>query len=200
MKSGIDCIQMNSIYTYDLIGKRFGNLVVERYEGSMPSYSTGSKKSVWDCKCDCGNHITVFRDKLKSGLVKSCGCLWHPKGKDNPNWTGYEEISGTYWYGLIKGAKDRGYEFDLAIEYCWNLYILQDRRCALSGLPIEFSKSVRKVYSGSNASLDRIDNNIGYVVGNVQWLHKDINQMKMDLDQEYFVELCYRVSRNSGSM
>lgn len=27
--------------------------------------------------------------------------------------------------------------------------------------------------------------------GNVQWLHKKINQIKMDMDDEEFVNLCY---------
>lgn len=33
----------------------------------------------------------------------------------------------------------------------------------------------------------------GYVKGNVQWVHKDINLMKNALDQEYFVNLCTKV-------
>ena len=26
--------------------------------------------------------------------------------------------------------------------------------------------------------IDRIDNNLGYIIGNIQWVHKDINNLK----------------------
>ena len=29
----------------------------------------------WDCLCDCGNSHTVYDYSLKSGNVRSCGCL-----------------------------------------------------------------------------------------------------------------------------
>ena len=43
------------------------------------------------------------------------------------------------------------------------------------------------------ASLDRIDNTKGYTQDNVQWVHKDINRIKSDLSQEYFLTLCKTV-------
>lgn len=37
------------------------------------------------------------------------------------------------------------------------------------------------------ASLDRIDSLKGYTIDNVQWIHKHINYMKIDLtEQEFF--------------
>ena len=54
----------------DLTGKRYGNLVVmERLENE----SGGITK--WKCLCDCGNYTIVRGRNLKSGAVKSCGCL-----------------------------------------------------------------------------------------------------------------------------
>lgn len=32
-------------------------------------------KLYWDCLCDCGNRTTVYDYSLKSGNVRSCGCL-----------------------------------------------------------------------------------------------------------------------------
>jgi len=32
-------------------------------------------KLYWDCVCDCGNTHTVYDYSLKSGDVRSCGCL-----------------------------------------------------------------------------------------------------------------------------
>jgi hypothetical protein len=47
------------------------------------------------------------------------------------------------------------------------------------------------------ASLDRIDNSQGYINGNIQWVHKIINRIKMDLNTSYFVELCKKVAQHA---
>jgi hypothetical protein len=44
------------------------------------------------------------------------------------------------------------------------------------------------------ASLDRINSDLGYVYGNIQWIHKDINKMKNDYEQNYFILLCKKVA------
>ena len=46
------------------------------------------------------------------------------------------------------------------------------------------------------ASLDRIDSNKGYIKGNVQWVHKDVNTMKMDHTQEEFIKICTMVANH----
>jgi len=44
------------------------------------------------------------------------------------------------------------------------------------------------------ASLDRIDNNKGYIEGNVQWVIKKINYMKNTLSEKNFINLCNKIS------
>lgn len=58
----------------DLVGQRFGNLVVTR---KAPNHRQPGGKSVvmWECMCDCGNSIITTGGSLKSGHTKSCGCL-----------------------------------------------------------------------------------------------------------------------------
>ena len=53
----------------DIIGKRFGSLVVIKCAGSQ------GKNAKYLCKCDCGNTCTVLRGSLLSGDTQSCGCL-----------------------------------------------------------------------------------------------------------------------------
>jgi hypothetical protein len=48
----------------------------------------------------------------------------------------------------------------------------------------------------TTASLDRINNKLGYVKGNVHWVHKDINLMKQCFDLDHFVKMCELVSVN----
>lgn len=73
--------------------------------------------------------------------------------------------------------------------------------CALSGVPIEFATTLHAAKHGSGtASLDRIDSGVGYVAGNVQWLHKKINWMKHTLEVSRFVEWCARVAHWLGGV
>lgn len=56
----------------DLTDVRFGRLVaIER----GPNDSKG--KTVWKCRCDCGNEKYIRATSLQQGLIKSCGCLRH---------------------------------------------------------------------------------------------------------------------------
>ena len=43
------------------------------------------------------------------------------------------------------------------------------------------------------ASLDRIDSKKGYIEGNIQWVHKDINRMKWAFNEDYFIKLCNNI-------
>ena len=53
----------------DLSNKIFGKLTVISQAESKNGYT------YWNCKCECGNFITVKGILLSSGGVKSCGCL-----------------------------------------------------------------------------------------------------------------------------
>ena len=54
----------------NLLGKRFGKLVVVREEVERKNGHI-----VWKCTCDCGNDTFVESAKLQSGHTRSCGCL-----------------------------------------------------------------------------------------------------------------------------
>lgn len=38
--------------------------------------------------------------------------------------------------------------------------------------------------------LDRIDSTKGYIVGNIQWIHKAVNKMKMEFSVADFMAVC----------
>jgi hypothetical protein len=169
------------------IGKRFGILTGKNIVG-RDEYS----HNIVECICDCGNIFNVVCHSLTSGNTKSCGCEARKRGKDHQNYRGYEDIQQSYWTSIIKGANKRSLEMSISINYAWELYIYQGKKCAITGTPIFFPKT-RKTANKSTASLDRIDNTKGYIEGNVQWVHKKINQIKMDLTTEDFFELCKNV-------
>jgi len=160
----------------------------QTFERLIVLYEDNSKNNgSWICRCNCGKIVSVKADHLLCGHTRSCGCLAH-----DLKWTGYEEISGDYWNNTIKNAKARSLEFTIKIEDAWELFIKQNRECALSNMTINFDGSKRK--KNQTASIDRIDSNKGYSIDNIQWVHKTIQKMKMDIIESEFIELCKRVA------
>lgn len=172
-------------------GERFGRLTADhKSEISTP------KNPVWVCRCDCGtSDYLAYSGNLRSGRTTSCGCSHlYLKGGNHPQWGGFGEISGTYFDSIKSGrGRKKQVPFDLKIEYLWDLFLSQGRKCALSGEPLVFAPAYESFKQ--TASLDRIDSNLGYFVGNVQWVHKDVNRMKNAFSQDRFVEICQLVAR-----
>jgi len=108
----------------------------------------------------------------------------------------HHTIPGSYFSRLSFGAKNRGIDFDITMDEAWSLFVKQKRKCKLSGLPLRFHLHGERM-SEQTASLDRIDSALGYSVRNCQWLHKDINKMKLDHDQDLFIRYCKLVAKNS---
>lgn len=169
----------------DLVGKKFGKLtIISRAENSWDG------RTRWFCRCECGNEPTVLGQNLTRGATVSCGCF----GRE-ASWTGCGELSGYYWSRLKSDAKRREIAFDITIEYAWDLFLKQNRKCALTGMDIGFVPigKIGKYYAEQTASLDRIDSNMNYETGNVQWVHKHINNMKQAYAESYFFEMCKKV-------
>ena len=55
----------------DLSGERFGKLIVIKKVGTDKH-----RKSIWLCKCDCGNETFTTRNHLIDRSTQSCGCLF----------------------------------------------------------------------------------------------------------------------------
>ncbi len=180
-----------------IVGNCYGQLTVTNITHTEKS----GKRNNWRalCTCSCGKtNIDVNPLSLINGTTKSCGCNkeFYSKftGKNSPKFTGYEEISGRHWGTIVRQTKDRNLIVEIDIKYAWNLYLKQERKCALSGLPLKFTTANKKFEE--TASLDRIDSTKGYIEGNVQWVHKHINMMKNVHEQNYFISLCKLIANN----
>lgn len=102
----------------------------------------------------------------------------------------YGEMTSNYFSSLEYGARSRGLEWSITGEYAWELFIKQDRKCALTGVDLIFSVNRTEQKSSQTASLDRINSKLGYTENNIQWIHKDVNRMKWDLDEDIFINWC----------
>lgn len=173
----------------NLIDLKIGNLlVVENVE--KPFYvKSKNRNCYWKCRCDCGNTKIVASPELVNGDTKSCGCQ-----KYKANFKGYGEIPKSV-YTAIKNwnAASRGIEFNITIEYLWELFLKQNRKCVYTGEILKFGTT--KNDSNKTASLDRIDSSKGYIEGNVVWCHKKINILKMNLKLNDFYNFCKLVNK-----
>lgn len=154
----------------------------------VPKTLTKSRQLHYECECSCKLTIRyVNASDLVNSRSKCCNRCTSYKGT--------HDLSGTFLTVIKRGAKKRNLEFDVTIEYLYDLYILQNKKCALSGVDISLHRNYSQGFrSAQNASLDRIDNTKGYIVENLQWVHKDINMIKNVYSQEYFIEMCKQVA------
>lgn len=173
----------------DYTGAIFGRWTVLGLGECRRRPGTSSYVSNWLCRCECGtekevNKYWVFN---QSSGCRECTTL---KLEHNPLWKGYKEIPGTVLQKLRWSAKKRSrlLELDIDCEYLYDLWINQNRKCVYSKRPLEILKT---------ASVDRIDSSKGYIKGNVQWVHVDINRAKWELNSEQFVKLCKDVAENN---
>ena len=144
----------------DIVGNRYGRLVVIGYEGKG-----NSRHHKWKCQCDCGNIVIVQGLNLKNGHTKSCGCLASEKSKERATKHNMCETRlCKEWYRMLNRGTNTN----------WN----EAHRYALRGITVceEWKNSFEsfKEWSLANGyddtlSLDRIDNDKGYSPDNCRW-------------------------------
>lgn len=192
----------------DITNQRFGRLIALCPCPNPSSNPRYKHVRYWQCKCACGKEKPIKSAHLINGNTKSCGCLHARTGNSSPFFKGHGEIPMEVFSRIERSARGgtaacrRAKEFSITIEYAWALFLKQDRRCALSNLPIEFGSRLRpngkrdKDVCLTTASLDRIDSSKGYIKDNVQWVHKTVNIMKNDLTTESFLSLCRAITEH----
>lgn len=95
------------------------------------------------------------------------------------------------WFEVKKrGGISRGLVWDLTPEYILGMYKEQEGICKLTGWPIGWSEKGLT----ATVSIDRIDSSEGYLEGNVQLVHKDVNMAKQQYSQDYFIAMCTAVA------
>lgn len=166
----------------------FRELIIQK--GILPvedvSTLSAKKPAKFICKY-CGNEFITWPQRIASGHTKSCGCTKIGKRK------GTSYVSSTLFSHIKNGARARNLEFKVTINYLESLLIEQDFKCRLSGRELKFGYSRDKLTS----SLDRIDSSKGYIEGNVQWVHSEVNMCKQRLSQNAFIAICNEIANNT---
>lgn len=175
----------------DYTGKVMGNWTILGPIKCERRPSKNNYRTKWLCQCVCGSEPTwVTKENLCQGYSKGClkCCGDRNRGHNNGNWKGYGEIPGEVLHKIRTGADTRNIPLEVSLSDLDNLWLCQNRKCALTGLPL---------IMGDTASLDRINSKAPYTVNNIQWVHKVVNIMKNDFNEDTFIDMCTKVAKHA---
>jgi hypothetical protein len=155
--------------------KRDLELDVQDNERNKPE-SKRLKVDVKDCS-RCGECKSL--DQYSVNRIKADGLRGYCKACANDLDKTYRSTQDGFLNALVGSArrrtkqrkkKGRNHEFTLTLAKLKNLIMIQNGKCSISGAVLVF-----KPYSDNQASVDRIDNNIGYVDGNCRLVCLEFN-------------------------
>lgn len=170
--------------TKNLINQKFDKWEVVEFYGYV------NRNAFWLCKCKCGLVKPVKAQYLLSHTSKGCSACGNPRAN-------IKDIPPKIWNYIVKRAARKNYKFEVSKEFAYELFLKQNRKCALTGvelyIPVNASEYLERK---GTASLDRIDSSKGYLPNNIQWIHKDVNRMKNIFPQDYFIQICNLIAKN----
>lgn len=94
-------------------------------------------------------------------------------------------------------AKVRGLDFSLSKDDLRQLIREQKFCCPVSGLPFSLGKSDAGRRQPFAPSLDRIDNRLGYVPGNIRLVCVIVNLARADFSDDEFRVMCMAVAKHT---
>lgn len=125
-----ECKYKRKGYSLDLVGERFGRLVVTARAEDKVYEKSGKHKSQWYCDCDCGNkNKIILGSSLTSGSTQSCGCLHSEVSSETAKtkishgkkYNTYD-LSGDFGIGYDSNANKFFFDledYDLIKDICW---------------------------------------------------------------------------------
>jgi hypothetical protein len=172
----------------DLDGRQFGRLTVLRKVPTQP----GSGGACWECLCVCGKTHITRSAYLTKGKTRSCGCIQKDRrdlAKLHPGESGFRRLHFAYQ----KRAKSSGLEWRLTEAEFRALTQGNCQYCGTTptylrsgGCPRNSASTIENAVYRYNG-VDRLDNDGGYVPGNVVTCCGTCNFAKRDMRLDAFI-------------
>lgn len=167
----------------DETGKHYGQWVVL---GRTENDKNG--KAMWLCRCSCSVEHAVHGYSLRNGNSTNCGCMRLVKVR-----LPYGEASLNQLVASIRNnARRRNLEWELTRE---DVRKLTGQPCYYCGCKPNHKSSLSNRYYGIyvHNGIDRVDNECGYLVGNVVPCCRDCNVAKNARNVQEFRDWVERV-------
>lgn len=141
----------------DITGQVFGRLVAD-----SPAGKNKHGNLLWRFVCECGCCVVLLKSDVTRGATKSCGCMKREmlsiKNKDKST----HNLSSTVAFVAWGNMKYRVSNYPVYIQLGAHKEWLEDFLLFYSYIGDPPNREPRW-------SLGRIDNNIGYYPGNIEW-------------------------------
>lgn len=160
----------------DLSGMRFGCLnVLYRCEDKV--LKSGTRKTQYACRCDCGNTVKVIGESLKKGQ-KSCGCHRYDGFKEHSLKHGmrHERI-----YSIYCDMKKRCYNENCAGYKNYGGKGIKICNEWLNDFVVFYQWSIENGYTDT-LTIDRIDSSGNYEPSNCRWVTRSENISRRNLE------------------
>jgi hypothetical protein len=195
-------LKMHGVY---ILGKtemyKSINLLRFYYEDNLCNdYISGMTQTALSKKYKIGAEkvkMILDRNNIEREIGKGSGTkkAWI-KGIRQPrncNKGGTKDIHNALYGRWIANAKSRNYPFQVSIEYLQKLLERQNYKCAYTNMdmlcPKTYNEKREMTSSPYLISLDRIDNELGYIEGNVQFVCVWTNKAKGAYSHEMFKDI-----------
>jgi hypothetical protein len=97
-----------------------------------------------------------------------------------------------------KRSQKRRVPFNIDKDYLIDLFEKQNGRCYYSGLNLNMVKEDRLINDPMKMSLDCIDPDRGYTIGNVVWCAYCVNVFKQKMSVNQMIDICGGIIKTSA--